>query len=483
MLTLLGGLILPRLYLTTYGSEVNGLISSITQFVSYFSYVEAGLGVALVHALFKPLAEQDATGINGIVSLAKKSYLKASGLYLLLVICLSMLYPFIIISERIDFITIVLLVLVIGVFGALDFYSMAKYRVLLLADQKEYVISVVSIIAFTFHFIITVYLIRINAYIVLVRTVPLISFILRSILLHFYIKYKYPYLEYNQPSDPKHLKRRWDALIFQLSVSLNLSVPVVIISIFCSLKMASVYSIYSMVFAGLIGIISIFTAGVSAAFGNLVANKEFEILENVHKQFEFSIFAITAFLYACALILINSFISIYTHGVNDINYLNPIYGGLFVIWGILHNIRIPYTALVNAAGLYRETRKVNIIQVILLIMLSIILVQFFQITGVLIALITTALYRGISLILVVNRLVLHVSPNKTFLRIIRMFLVVIISYIPFVSWIQITSTILYSWFIWSIGVAIWCCAVTLLINYLFEKNIFKDTLARINALR
>lgn len=481
-LTLLGGLVLPRLYLTTYGSEVNGLVASIVQFVSYFSYVEAGLGVALIYALFKPLAEKDTYEINGIVSLARKSYVKASGLYLLLVFCLSILYPLIIKSESTDLITIGLLVLVIGVFGALDFYTMAKYRVLLIADQKEYVISIVSILAFIVNFALTVFLIKLNAYIVLVRTVPLVSFILRSLLLYFYVKHKYPYIKYNQPSDTIHLKRRWDALILQLSVSLNLSVPVVIISIFCSLKMVSVYSIYSMVFAGLIGIISIFTAGVSASFGNLVANKELEILEKVHKQFEFLVFAITAFLYACAFILVNSFISIYTNGVNDINYLNPIYGVLFVIWGILHNVRIPYTALVNAAGLYRETRKVNILQIVLLIALSVILVQFFEITGVLLSLIIAALYRGIDLILVVNRLVLQVSPNKAFLRILRMFLVVVISYIPFLFWIKITASTLFEWFIWAFGVALWCFVITLVSNYNFDRKEFMNIIYRLKPL-
>lgn len=480
-LTLLGGLILPRLYITTYGSEVNGLVSSIVQFVSYFSYVEAGLGVTLIYALFKPLAEKDIKQINSIISLAKNSYIKASVIYLILVIWLSIFYPFIINSESSDIITVILLVLVIGVFGALDFYTMAKYKVLLIADQREYVLSIVSIFAFIVNFALTVFMIKLNAYIVLVRTLPLVSFVLRSISLYFYVKYKYPFIRYDQPSGTIYLKHRWDALILQLSVSLNLSAPVVIISIFCSLKMVSVYSVYSMVFAGLIGIISIFSAGVSASFGNLVANKEFELLKKVHSQFEFSIYAITAFLYSCAFILINSFIRIYTQGVTDINYVSPVFEVLFVIWGILHNVRIPYTALVNAAGLYKETRKVNILQVVLLVFLSVILVQFFEITGVLIALIISALYRGIDLILVINRLVFKVLPNKAFLRIIRMFIVVIISYLPFWFWIKITASALCDWLIWAIVVSSWCCVITLLVNYLLDRSIFVDTIQRLKV--
>lgn len=482
VLTLLIGLILPRMYLETYGSEVNGLVSSIVQMVSYFNYVEAGLGMSLIYALFKPLAARDNLEINGIVSLAKKSYMKASGLYFLLVVGLSGIYPYIIKSESIDSSTVRLLVLIIGLFGSLDFYTMAKYQVLLIADQKEYVISMASMLALILNFAITVLLIRHNLDIVYVRLVPLVSFMIRSSLLFLYIKHKYPYISYQQPANTLPLKRRWDALILQLSVSLNFSVPVVVISIFCSLKLVSVYSIYSMVFAGLIGIISVFTSGVSPSFGNLVANKEFAVLEKVHTQFEFSIYGITAFLYSCALILINPFISIYTKGITDINYVHPMYGVLLVIWGILHNVRIPYTALVNAAGLYRETRRVNILQVVLLLGLSIILVQFFQITGVLLALIIAALYRGLDLILVVKHLLIRETPLTTFLRIIRMYVIVALAWIPFLFWIQVTATTLFEWFVWALGVAVWCGAMTLLLNYVFERNVFLETFFRFKAL-
>ena len=54
LITLISGVIIPRLMLETYGSEVNGLVSSISQFISYFALVEAGLAAASVFALYKP---------------------------------------------------------------------------------------------------------------------------------------------------------------------------------------------------------------------------------------------------------------------------------------------------------------------------------------------------------------------------------------------------------------------------------------------
>jgi O-antigen/teichoic acid export membrane protein len=213
-----------------------------------------------------------------------------------------------------------------------------------------------------------------------------------------------------------------------------------------------------------------------------VAKKEFIVLKKAHTQFEFLIYAITAFLYSCALILINPFISVYTQGIADINYVYPIYGVLLVIWGILHNVRIPYTALVNASGLYKETSKVNILSVVLLVVLSLILVQFLGIIGVLIALIIAAFYRGVDLILVVKPLVVCESTRTTFMRILRMYSVVVVTSLPFLLWIPLTASNLYEWFIEAIGVAGWCGAVTILFNFLFERKVFFDTVHRIEGL-
>lgn len=42
------GLILPRLIISTFGSDVNGLINSITQFLGYIILLEAGVGELFV---------------------------------------------------------------------------------------------------------------------------------------------------------------------------------------------------------------------------------------------------------------------------------------------------------------------------------------------------------------------------------------------------------------------------------------------------
>jgi len=76
---MLTGLILPKLYIVTYGSEVNGLVTSITQFISYFTIVEAGLASAGINALYKPLAEQDNGKVSSVLAAIRKFYFQSEG--------------------------------------------------------------------------------------------------------------------------------------------------------------------------------------------------------------------------------------------------------------------------------------------------------------------------------------------------------------------------------------------------------------------
>jgi hypothetical protein len=78
---LIVGFILPKVILTVYGSSINGLVSSIRQFVSYFDVVEAGLGGAAIYALYKPLAEKDDETISAVVSTARYYYNKVGWIF------------------------------------------------------------------------------------------------------------------------------------------------------------------------------------------------------------------------------------------------------------------------------------------------------------------------------------------------------------------------------------------------------------------
>ncbi|MBQ8322892.1 MAG: hypothetical protein IJX91_02880 [Clostridia bacterium] len=96
IITLIIGVLLPRLFIMSFGSEVNGFINSINQVFVYVSLLEAGVGTASLQALYIPVGKGDKNKINGILSATHRFYTKTAIGYLLIIVVLAFLYPLLI---------------------------------------------------------------------------------------------------------------------------------------------------------------------------------------------------------------------------------------------------------------------------------------------------------------------------------------------------------------------------------------------------
>ena len=67
-----------------YGSEINGLMISINQFIAYFALAEAGIAGAAIYALYSPLSYGDNKKISLIFLTVKKMFWQSGGLFILL---------------------------------------------------------------------------------------------------------------------------------------------------------------------------------------------------------------------------------------------------------------------------------------------------------------------------------------------------------------------------------------------------------------
>ncbi|MGL5153277.1 MAG: hypothetical protein ACRC7N_22175, partial [Clostridium sp.] len=305
IVVLITGFITPRIMLSVYGSEINGLVSSITQFIAYFNLVEAGLASAATYALYKPLSDKDNKAINGVVSATKKFYTQAGYMFVSLTLGLAFIYPNFINSSTMSYYEIVILVLVLGSNGALEFFTLSKYRVLLSADQKTYVISIATTIHIIINTVIIVILSYFNISIIVLRLIALISIFIRSAILMLYCKRKYRYIKYNAKPNFKALDKRWDALYLQLLGAIQIGAPIIIITVVLNdLRIVSVYSIFNMVVAGVNGVLSIFVNGLAASFGEIIVKKELKVLQIAYKQFEFAYYCLISIIYGVTFITI-----------------------------------------------------------------------------------------------------------------------------------------------------------------------------------
>ncbi|UOO37542.1 Coenzyme F420 hydrogenase/dehydrogenase, beta subunit C-terminal domain [Oscillospiraceae bacterium CM] len=483
LVTLLAGLITPRVLLTAYGSEINGLVTSVSQFIAYFNLAEAGLAGAAVYALYRPLAEQNHQAVNGIVAAAKKFYTQSGYLFLALTAGLAILYPIYIRSETLPFSMIGLLVLILGTNGAMEFFTLAKYRVLLTADQKTYVIAAATTAEIVLSTVVIATLAFWRVPIVGLRAVCLCALFLRSAILWRYCRRRYRFLNDRVPPDNKSLNKRWDAMFLQILGMVHTGAPVILLTLLLKdLKLVSVFSVYNMVLTGIGGLVGIFISGLSASFGDVIARGELPTLQKAYREFEMAYYAIISLMYGVTFVMIMPFVQLYTAGISDAHYNMPLVGFLMVLNGLLFNIKTPQGMLVLSAGLYRETRYQTVAQGMIAVTVGAALAPVFGLAGIILGSVVSNIYRDLDLMFFIPRHVTKLPVKKTARRILLVFVRVGLIILPFTV-IKLEPAHLSSWVLMTCLTALYAALVIAITALFIEREEHRHILKRIRNLK
>lgn len=387
----ISGLILPRLILVNYGSALNGLVSSISQFLGFSVVLRAGVGGVTKAALFGPLADNDKDKINAIMS-ATKSYMRKIGLIIAgAVAVFSLIYPFMVADEY-DFWYSCLMVLVLGISTFAENYFGIKNKILLQADQKMYIQNIAAILSHIASFGISVLLILCGFDMLVVKIGTAATFMLNPLMLEIYVRKNYK-LDMNVVPDNLALKNRWDAFAQQVAIIVNSNIDIVLITAFSALGSVSVYTVHCTVVNNLGKIVQSPITGIGATFGNMMAKGEKENLKRTFSFIEWGLFAITTLIFSVTAVMITPFVDIYTRSVTDVDYHQPVFAFLLVITMMLNTLRIPYQAVVEAAGHFKQTRNASILEVIVHVIVSGVLLIKFGIIGVVIGALLSSVIR------------------------------------------------------------------------------------------
>lgn len=394
IITMISGFIIPKIMLVYFGSEVNGIVTSITQFIAYLTLLEAGLSGATVFSLYKPIAAGDTDAVNRILVAAKNLYYKTGYLFSCMVILCAAAYPFFIHTGKLDYGELFCLFCILGVNGVLEFYTLAKYRALLTADQKTYVISLASIAQVVLNVAIVAGLSLEGCSIVIVRGAAVLAIFARTYILWRYCRRRYRFLDFSVSPNNEAMKQRWNALYLQILGAIHQGAPILIATFCLSLLDVSVYAIYNLVILGLNSLLGIFMTGLISGFGDLIAREEKAAFHKAFREFEFLYNITITIIYSTMLFVYLPFIGLYTKG-SDISYLYPVFAFLMTVNGYAYNIKNPFGMLVISAGKYKETRVPTSIQGAIELIGGIILSLLWGLNGLVIGSILSNLYRDI----------------------------------------------------------------------------------------
>ena len=128
--------ILPRMIISDFGSEYNGMVSSITQFLSVVTLLRSGVGGVTKAALYKPLAENDTYKLSIIVKSTERFMRRIVFIFIAFLLIFASLYP-LLVSNEFGWLFTFSLVLILGISTVSQYYFGITHQFLLMIRRQN----------------------------------------------------------------------------------------------------------------------------------------------------------------------------------------------------------------------------------------------------------------------------------------------------------------------------------------------------------
>lgn len=387
------GFILPRLFLEYFGSEVNGLVNSITQFLGVISFLELGVGAVVQSSLYKPLADGDKQQVSRVMVSADRFFRRLAQILLGYVLLLVAVYP-LIANQSFGYLYTATLIAAISISSFAQYYFGIVNSLLLNADQRGYIQYNAQTITVVLNTVVCVLMIKLGGSVQLVKLTTSLIYLARPLVLRIYVNRMYQ-IDWKIQYDEEPIQQKWNGVAQHLASVVLDGTDTIVLTLLSTLSNVSIYSVYFMVIKGVKTLFLSMTNGIQSLLGELWARQELEELRKTFGWTEWCIHTGTTFVFSCTAALIVPFVRVYTAGINDANYIQPAFAILLTLANAMHCLRLPYNIMVLAAGHYKQTQKNYIVAATINIVLSVLTVKAWGLIGVAIGTLAAMAYQTV----------------------------------------------------------------------------------------
>lgn len=422
------GIVIPRLVLVSFGSEVNGLLNSSSQIFTYFNLFEAGIGIACLQGLYAPVANEDRKAISSIMVAAKDFYMRTGILYAGAVIVLAFIYPFLV-NTDLSYGLIVAVILFGGLGNSLNFLFQGKYTILMQAEGLSFVSTNITTVVNVLINLSKAILLTLGFGVIEVQVAGFVISLLQMGIYYLYVRKKYDWIDYSQKPNISVLSQKKATFVHQISSMVFSNTDMVLLTLITkNLKTVSVYSLYFLVTNSVLLMLQTIPAGIDFRLGQLYntdKDKYFPLYHLAEICYIVLAFSALSVIY----ILLIPFIRLYTAGITDISYIDRWYPLFFVIVPIITIGRFTPMNLINHAGHFKATQYRAVAETTINLIVSLFGIYYFGIIGALTGTIVATLYRTTDVIIYVYKHLINDNPFITFKRWIGAITVFIIVYL------------------------------------------------------
>ena len=391
-ITALGcGFILPRLFLEYFGSEVNGLVNSITQFLGVISFLELGVGAVVQSSLYQPLANEDKPQISKVMVSADRFFRRLAQILLVYVLLLVAVYP-LIANQSFGYLYTATLIAAISISSFAQYYFGIVNSLLLNADQRGYIQYNAQTITVVLNTVVCVFMIKLGGSVQLVKLTTSLIYLARPLALRIYVNRRYQ-IDWKIQYDREPIQQKWNGVAQHIAAVVLDGTDTIVLTLLSTLSNVSIYSVYFMVIRGVKTLFLSMTNGIQSLLGELWARQELDELKKTFGWTEWCVHTGTTFVFSCTAALIVPFIRVYTAGISDANYIQPTFAMLLTLAHAMHCLRLPYNIMVLAAGHYKQTQRNYIVAAVINIVISVLTVKEWGLIGIAIGTLAAMVYQ------------------------------------------------------------------------------------------
>lgn len=467
ILAVICGFILPRLILQQYGSETNGLVNSINQFISVIAFLELGVGAVVQSSLYKPLAENNSVKVSEIIVSADKFFNKLAYMLCGYVIFLVIVYPYMA-NQNFGWFYTATLILAMSISSFAQYFFGIVDRLLLNADQRGYIQYTSHIITLILNTLSSVLLINNGASIQVVKLVSSILFLARPLVVRLYVDKRYK-IDRKIKYKGEPIKQKWNGVAQHVAAVVLDGTDTIVLTILSTLANVSIYAVYNLVIQGVKQLFLSMFSGFQALIGELWAKQELNGLKKLFSYVEWLMHTGVTFVFTCVGLLIVQFVQVYTLGVNDVNYIQPLFAVLITAANAGHCLRLPYNIMILAAGQYKETQSNYIVATVLNVVISVVTVLRWGLIGVAIGTLVAMVFQTVWMAIYNSKNLLK-WPFRNFVKQVVVDVITVLACFSATSFLSFTNVSYFGWIILAVETAVIVGTVVILINIIFYRE-------------
>ncbi len=385
VLTVLLNFVVKTVFIKALGNEYNGVNGLFTNIITMLSLADLGIGLAIPYSLYKPLAEKDNKKIQALINFYKKIY---TTIGIVVLIIGFMITPFLnLFIKKMPDIPYLWFIYILYVIHSASSYFFVYKKFLIDSDQKSYITSRIIFFASTLLSIIQIIILLTLKNYILFLLSSIITVIIQNIYISHVANKLYPFIkektnEHITLEDKNDIKKNISALfIYKVGNVISNGTDNIVISKALGLVIVGFYNNYLLIVNSLTNIMNQVFNAITSSIGNLVVTTDENRSKEVYMNLNFMNFWLYALCGICLLVLINPFIIIWL-GEKYIFSFDIVL--VLIINFYVAGMQSVTTSFRNAYGLFWKAKFRPIIMVIINLVISIILVKFIGVLGVLI---------------------------------------------------------------------------------------------------